>query len=97
MPEVTVNLFGKLQEEYLNKGLSPVNIIHNIRPGETIIDLLKRLNIDENEVEGAFLNGRIVPLTSELKGGERIGLIPYGTPGPHRFLMGIYRNKFRKP
>ncbi len=97
MPEVTINLFGKLQEEYLNRGLSPTGIIHTIRPGDTIIDLLKQLNIDENEVEGVFLNGRIAPLTSKLKGGDRIGLIPYGTPGPHRFLMGIYKSKSRKP
>lgn len=47
-----------------------------ILPGETIRALMKRLEVDENEVKLIFVNGRAAPAEHVLAEGDRVGLFP---------------------
>ena len=47
-----------------------------VLPGTTILDLLKELDIPENDAKLIFINGIKGDLTSSLYGGERVGIFP---------------------
>ena len=47
-----------------------------IEKGETILSLLKKLGIPENEVALFFIHSSRSYLESELKDGDRVGLFP---------------------
>ncbi|HWR43772.1 MoaD/ThiS family protein [Sporomusa sp.] len=52
--------------------------------------LLDMLEISENQVEAVFINGKAYPLASaRIKSGDRVALVPPGTPGPYRVFLGF--------
>jgi hypothetical protein len=53
-------------------------------------ELLTMLDIPGEKVEGIFVNGHVSPVHLALiKPGDRVALLPPGTPGPYRVLLGI--------
>jgi len=54
--------------------------------------LIFHLGFQGNEVEGAFVNHTVVPKTTKLKEGDTVALIPPGTPGSYRLILGIKEN-----
>ncbi len=96
MAKITVNLFGELQEGHRAKGISPVNYYFFITSHETVESLIQHMGLNREKIECVFVNGRVAALTTKLKDGDRIGFVPYGTPGPHRFLLGIYNSERNK-
>ena len=62
--------------------------LHYMREN-TVADLLAACRLEEHEVEAVFVNHKGVPLGQTLREGDRVVLIPPGTPGPHRYLLGI--------
>ena len=44
--------------------------------GETLEQLIRRLDIPPDEVRITFVNGRSVPLSTVLQQGDRVGLFP---------------------
>ena len=57
--------------------------------GQRVIDILRKLQIKETDIEGVFVNGRIAPTDTVLNDGDRIAALPPGTPGPYRLLLGM--------
>jgi hypothetical protein len=56
-------------------------------------DLLARLGIPVEQVEGIFINGKVVlPPVAVVNPGDRVALAPPGIPGPYRVLLGFKRN-----
>ena len=47
-----------------------------IQEGETVEDVLQRLDVPVNEVRLIFLDGVKGEMTSVLRGGERVGIFP---------------------
>lgn len=47
-----------------------------IEPGITVLDLFKQLEVPVDEVKLIFVNNKKGELTTELQGGERIGVFP---------------------
>jgi sulfur carrier protein ThiS len=47
-----------------------------IRPGETVLDLLTRLSIPQDEIKIVFVNGVTVSLDRPLADGDRVGVFP---------------------
>jgi molybdopterin converting factor small subunit len=47
-----------------------------ISKGSSIIDLVQQLNLPENEVKIAFVNGRVENLDFLMKEGDEIGIFP---------------------
>jgi molybdopterin converting factor small subunit len=86
---ITLKAFSFLQPEFEKKGLAADENCVSLSPGDTVKTVLTRLNIDISLVEGSFINGSVRPLDTELNPGDRVALVPPGTPGPYRFILGI--------
>lgn len=55
-------------------------------------DLLAKLDIPVEQVEGIFINGKVVlPPVAVVNPGDRVALAPPGIPGPYRVLLGFKR------
>jgi hypothetical protein len=89
--KVTVRIFGFLRR-YLDE-LGLPHVLTEEVPGEGIsaYDLVKRFSIPPKEVEGVFKNGQVVNIYDLINQGDRVALLPHGTPGPYRFFLGIDR------
>lgn len=57
-----------------------VRIGYNLTDGQCVKDILDSLGIEPQEMEGVFVNGRIAPLDTLLRDGDRIAALPPGTP-----------------
>ena len=73
-----VHLYGKLRRFSQQKDPKRESIVFvKIEKGDTIKDVVKRLNIPLNEVgSNIFLNGEYSGLTRPVKEGDRLGLFP---------------------
>jgi len=50
--------------------------------------LIKQLGYEEGKVEFVFINGKVHPKDTILKDGDRVALVPPGTPGSYRLILG---------
>lgn len=87
----TTRVFGKLCEFQRDRGL-PIESIQEI-PAEGIsaADLAVRMGLPVDTIEGVFCNHTIRGLAHIIRAGDEIAFVPYGTPGPHRYMLGLYR------
>lgn len=54
------------------------------------LDLLEKLDVPEERVEVLLVNGKAVwPSEARIRPGDRVALLPPGTPGPYRVLLGF--------
>ena len=60
-----------------------------IEDGQTVTRFLETLGLSAKDVEGVFVNGRISPNDTRLYDKDRVALLPPGTPGPYRLLLGL--------
>ncbi|MBF0202180.1 MAG: MoaD/ThiS family protein [Desulfamplus sp.] len=95
MIEITFNAFSFLQKKLKKNGLPFSNVTMEIAENTTISDLISSLKLLRKDVEGVFLNGSIVPFDTILHEGDRVGLVPPGTPGPYRVMLGMVKGKNR--
>ena len=51
--------------------------------------LLAALQIEPAQVEALFVNGVVRRPDAVIHPGDRVALVPPGTPGPYRVLLGI--------
>ena len=89
MVTVTFSAFSFLQQKLRAHIPSCYNLPRQLENGATVRTLVLGLGLELGDVEAAFVNGRTRPLDTVLRDGDRVGLVPPGTPGPHRFLLGI--------
>jgi molybdopterin converting factor small subunit len=61
----------------------------SIAEGTTPQDLLVQLGLALEAVEAVFINGKAGDMDVPLRDGDRVALLPPGTPGPHRVLLRI--------
>jgi hypothetical protein len=90
-PKVTVRMFGFLHSARKEAGL-PTTVEIDV-PGEGVPArrISDDLGLDEDIIEGVFVNGTVYDLGHIVIQGDRVAFVPYGTPGPHRFYLGLYR------
>ncbi|MBP2629271.1 MAG: hypothetical protein H6Q68_3982 [Firmicutes bacterium] len=70
-----------------------IPMLVNIENKLTGSELITMLNIPEKQVEIIFINGKaFLPSNAVIKPGDRVALVPPGTPGPYRVLLG-FKNK----
>ena len=63
-----------------------------IEDGLTGTELISQLHIPENQVEIIFINGKVfLPGNAILHPGDRVALVPPGTPGPYRVMLGFIK------
>ena len=93
MAKIIFNAFSFLQPKLKKKNRGYCNVNMQISAGTTARDLIEEVGLEPQDVEGVFINGRIKPLDSVLKDGDRVAMVPPGTPGPYRAMLGMIGNK----
>jgi len=88
--DVTMRIFGSLRPECDALGLP-----HEFRlsvPAEGISGavLASALGLPAEKIEGIFINRVVRPISDVVRPGDRVAFVPYDTPGPHRFFLGLY-------
>ena len=93
MPEqrsVTVRFFGCLHTLRRQRGL-PASVEAEVPPqGLTGEELARALELPLELVEAVLVNRKAYGLDHWVCSGDRVAFVPRGTPGPHRFTLGIY-------
>lgn len=89
MGSVLFNAFSFLQKKLKAQNIDCVDAVLDLEDGQCVKDILDGLGIAPRDIEGVFVNGKIVPLDTQLQDGDRIAALPPGTPGPYRLLLGL--------
>ena len=55
-------------------------------------DLISQVQLSRDDVEVVFINGKVASLDTIIQDNDRVALVPHGTPGPYRVLLG-FKNK----
>lgn len=93
MPDgaVQVRLFGALHALRRERGLPAVAEVPLSEEGLTGVELAEILELPLDLVEGLFRNHTVHPVTHRVFPGDEVAFVPKGTPGPHRYFLGLYR------
>ena len=92
MPVITFNAFSFLQKKLKAKQIEYTNVTMKVDPGTHVKDLIGQVHLTPDDVEVAFVNGKVAPFDTVIQENDRVALIPPGTPGPYRVLLG-FKNK----
>ncbi len=88
---VTVRMFGLLHSARAAEGLPSCVEIEVPEEGTTARRIALDLGLDLDLIEGVFVNRTVYDVGHAVMPGDRVAFVPYGTPGPHRFYLGLYR------
>ena len=88
---IVFNAFSFLRPKLESKGIDYSNAKLEIPEGITVTDLIIELGLEQEDVEAAFVNGKVAPMDSILQNNDRVGLVPPGTPGPYRVILGMVK------
>ncbi|WP_458701624.1 MoaD/ThiS family protein [Sulfurospirillum sp. 1307] len=88
MIKITFNAFSFLRGHLEKQGVAYVNHKMELPDNFTPEELIKKLGFKENKVEFAFINSKVMPKDTVLKDGDRVALVPPGTPGSYRLILG---------
>ena len=93
MIAIVFNAFSFLRPKLESKGIGYSQAKLEIPEGITVRELITELGLEREEVEAAFVNGKVVPMESILQNNDRVGLVPPGTPGPYRVILGMVKQR----
>ncbi|RDV82354.1 MoaD/ThiS family protein [Ammonifex thiophilus] len=90
LPQIEVRAFSFLYQLFKERGWSQPYLF-KVPEGCTLAKLLEALGIPAEKVEAVLVNGKVRELDYKLQEGDRVGLVPPGTPGPYRVLLGFMK------
>ena len=76
---ISVKLYGELRERFSYKKVDagiPNTLEIEVHEFRTVLDILKQLSIDENEISHIFVNGIFSGAGKMVKDGDHIGIFP---------------------
>lgn len=88
---VSVRLFGMLHALRKEQGLPTRVEVHVPDDGMTGAELADALDLPLESIEGLFCNHTVYPVGHRVYPGDEVAFVPEGTPGPHRFFLGLYK------
>jgi len=88
---VVIRMFGALRTLRCERGFDPVTQIDVPAEGVRARDIAADLDLPVDFIEGVFVNHTVRGLDHRVMPGDRIAFVPPGTPGPHRYTLGLYR------
>ncbi len=88
--DVTMRIFGSLRPECDALGLPSQFRLTVPASGLSGSELAAALGLPAEKIEGIFINRKVRPISDTVRPGDRVAFVPYDTPGPHRFFLGIY-------
>ena len=84
--------FGKMTSLFKERGWSSPREVKI--PGLlTGYGLLRLLKFNDYPIEVVFINGKAHQPADVIHPGDRVSLVPPGTPGPHRVLLGFVKSQ----
>ncbi len=86
---ITFNAFSFARRTLRQKGIPCVNVTRTLHDGMSVQDLIDELGLAPGAIEAAFVNGTVRPKSTVIHDGDRIALLPPGTPGSYRLILGI--------
>lgn len=89
-PTITLRMFGALHSLRREQGLPTRLEVGVPESGMTGTALAEQLGLPLELIEGLFCNHTVRPLRWVLHPGDQVAFVPVGTPGPHRFFLGLY-------
>ena len=92
MPVITFNAFSFLQKKLKEKQIAYSNVTMTVQQGTRVKDLIRQVQLFPEDVEVVFINGKTVSFDTVIRNNDRVTLLPPGTPGPYRVLLG-FKNK----
>jgi len=87
---VQVRIFGLLAAKRAERNEPTTVEIEVPEQGITAEKIAMDLGLPPELIEGAFCNHTVYGLDHVVHPGDRVAFVPYGTPGPHRFCLGLY-------
>lgn len=87
---VKVKMLGCLHTLRKQDGLPSVIDVDIPDEGRTARALAEDLALPVERIEAVICNHRARPLDHRILPGDTIAFLPHGTPGPHRYTLGIY-------
>ena len=84
-----IRMFGFLYNYRRKQGLSASVEIEIPSEGKSALSIIQELELPLDKIEAVFCNNRIQSLDHLIMPGDRVAIVPHGTPGPHRFTLGI--------
>jgi hypothetical protein len=87
---VAVRMFGMLQTLRRERGLPTEIDVEVPAEGTTAREIAIGLDLPLERIEGVFCNHVVHGLGHPIVPGDRIAFVPVGTPGPHRYFLGLY-------
>lgn len=93
MTVITFNAFSFLQKKLKKKSIEYSNVTMALDQGTSAKALIRQVQLEPEEVEVVFINGKVASFDTILQENDRVALVPPGTPGPYRVLLG-FKNKY---
>jgi hypothetical protein len=87
----TIRVFGCLHDLCCERGIPTTMLVDVSEEGTAASEIAIRLGLPLDQIEGVFCNGTVYPIEHIVHPGDRAAFVPYGTPGPHRFSLGLYK------
>ena len=91
MIEITFNAFSFVRPKLARHNVAYSEARRMVPEGSSIRELIAQLGLAPGDVEAAFVNNAIVPLDTVLAHKDRVALVPPGTPGPYRVMLGMVK------
>jgi sulfur carrier protein ThiS len=96
MATISFNAFSFLQKKLKANSQPYANAVMDIPEGTTAAGFLSVVGLDQKDVEAFFVNGSVVSFDTVLKEGDRVALVPPGTPGPYRVMLAMVQRRSDK-
>jgi hypothetical protein len=94
MISITFNAFSFLHKKLRANNIEPSNPDLKIKTGTTIEQLILDLHLEKDDVEAVFVNGKVeIDFFTIINDRDRVALVPPGTPGPYRVMLGFTNKK----
>ena len=84
-----IRMFGFLYNHRKKQGQPTSVELQLPSEGKTALAIAKELELPIDIIEAVFCNNTIYNLDHQIMPGDSIAFVPHGTPGPHRFCLGI--------
>ena len=86
---IILHAFSFLRDTLRLQGIEPIEAPMEITPPCDVHTLIATLGLKPEEVEAVFINRVVMPKETLLKDNDRVALLPPGTPGSYRLMLGI--------
>lgn len=93
MPQIVFSALSFLRAPLQAQGVDCCESAMTVAEGMTPALLLRQLGLEREAVEAVFINGKAGDFETVLHDGDRLALLPPGTPGPHRVLLRIKKQE----